>query len=388
MNIGSVRVEGLGAPIEAELHWSPRLRVARVDAPSVDLARIEGLLGSPWGLRGIGSLEAALDLTGEIATLGGHLRVTDGSASGIAPLNLDASFNLHSGQANAAFVLHSDELGGARLAAHGEVDSRGTLASALHTLTGTLAVSTERLPINRVCAALRCTGALGRFTAALHGATAAVRLDVSRTRTPAGEPDTSIRFGADAEDPLGRLASFGADSSIDVRPILATGKFPDDAPIAAQFALRSGVLSPSSRADSTWPISQERSECVGYARGTFAKPFIVIEAVGKGIHYVGLAARSPATFNLHWLATADVNGIASEVDVQSIEDHVLHGSLRIDAAPLDLMRPGAAWGADLNLEAQNFPLSFVPFFADHAARGAITGKVNIGAPPRLECRAI
>ena len=91
MDLGAVRVEGLGAPIEAELHWSPRSRVARVDAPSVDLARIEVLVGSPWGLRGTGSLEAAFDLTSELPTLGGRLRVTDGSARGIAPLDLDVS---------------------------------------------------------------------------------------------------------------------------------------------------------------------------------------------------------------------------------------------------------------------------------------------------------
>ena len=163
-----------------------------------------------------------------------------------------------------------------------------------------------------------------------------------------------------------------------MRPILATGKFPDDAPIAAQFAVERRSLAELPSGLDLAGLAGE-VEMHGYARGTLAKPFIVIEAVGKGIHYVGLAARSPATFDLHWLATADVNGIASELDVQSIEDHVLHGSLRIDAAPRDLLRPGAAWGADLNLETQNFPLSFVPFFADHAVRGAVSGKVGIAA---------
>ena len=142
-----------------------------------------------------------------------------------------------------------------------------------------------------MCAALRCSGALGGFTAALHGATAAVRLDVSRTRTRTGEPDTNIRFGADAEDSLGRLASFEGDSSIDVRPILATGKFPDDAPIAAQFAVERRSLAELPSGLDLADLAGE-VEMHGYARGTVAKPFIVIEAVGKGIHYVGLAARA------------------------------------------------------------------------------------------------
>jgi len=376
--IEGLRIEGFGQPIQASGRRSGDVLRARIQAPAVELTRVAALLGeSGPRLEGKGSLDLSVDIGRGRSQVDGHARLEQ-AVFGSSPkvdgtLDLGVDGKVTTGE----LTVRNAEIGGAKLAIKGELGGHSLDAKSALASTGELTLTTDRVSIERLCSIVTCPEQLRRAASSIH-LTAGARLDIARGGEGEGG-DTKVHAAFDVHDRNGRFVYFSADSRFDLRRTLATHKLPADAPVEAAFGIEQRSLEQFPPDLRPTPLLG-KLQVHGYAQGTLAKPFFVVEVAAEGLRYPGTRRTNVPPLDVQWVTTYDLEQAASDLDVRAGSEHVLRASLQANASLEKFLSSRGSrppWDAGFYADLHGFPLAIVPAVADNGMSGALSGRVSV-----------
>jgi hypothetical protein len=374
VDVARVRLEGVGQPVEAELHQVNRRTFARVVAPDIDFAAVSAFLWPNTGrLSGHGNIFAEID-SGPGGTTGTASAGVTGARwktlpEVVATLELVVDTARVEGRMRA-----SADLGQVDLAVRLDAGRPILGLSSLINATGNVILSTTGVPFDKLCATLQCSGEVARSLLAIRGGTARAQLEIARTPPSAGANDTKVAFSFEADDTNGQLAFLNASSECNLAHAVALRRLPADAPLQAHFGVAARPVEQLPPFLRPFPFSG-RLEAHGYAEGTIAKPFFVTDVRGSGLR---ASPTSPA-MELDWITTYDLEDAASDIELKMGERTVLRASFQAEIALEQLLgTPGLEpWSAGLFAEIDGLPLAALPGLVEHEALGSLFGSVSV-----------
>jgi phage baseplate assembly protein gpV len=379
VDVPQLEIQGLGKPIDADVHYAPGRLRARLTGPDVDLAPLSGILTSTSGrIAGRGAIDVDIDASLRATRATARLRLVNAKYASWPEVAVLLDLDVDGARAQGRLQLDNVDLGTAALDAELDAGRPITSWKSLENAQGNVIIDTDRVPIERICLVFHCPEVLAASTASVVG-TVGARLEVSRTAPPnrtKGE-DTKVTLEIAAHDTDGRLAYLSAGARLDLASALALKRVPVDAPIEARFGLEARSFDRLPPVLRPLPLSGLLS-MHGYAEGTITQPFLVVEVAGSDLKIQG-AARDTPPLELGWVTTYDLEDAASDIDVRMGAAHVVRATLQVNATvPQLLGAPGERpWSGGLYAEVDRLPLKLLPVLAEKEASGALSGGLSV-----------
>jgi hypothetical protein len=373
------QIQGLGQPIDAQIHYAPGRLRAQLAGPDVDLAPLSGILTSTSGrIAGRGAVDVDIDTSPRAPRATARLRLVNARYASWPEVAVVLDLDVDGARAHGRLQLDNPDLGAAALEAELDAGKPITGWKSLEDAKGNVIVNTDRVPIERICLVVRCPEMLAASTASVVGKVGA-RLEVSRTgpRDHAKGEDTKATLEVEAQDADGRLAYLSAKARLDLASAIALRRVPVDAPIDARFGVEARSFDRLPPVLQPLPLSGLLS-MHGYAEGTIAQPFLVVEVDGSDLKMRG-ATRDTPPLELGWVTTYDLEDAASDIDLRMGAAHVVRATLQVNATvPQLLGTPGEKpWSGGLYVEVDRFLLKLLPALAEKETSGALSGRLSV-----------
>ncbi len=418
-------IDGLGEPLRAEVTRRGSSITVKVDAPSLDLARVAAVAGRPDDVAG-GTLSLATDLRIDRNVLDGSVKakVAHASLKAVKEAGLDLDAEVHGREARiglsaalgtgGAVQIRSDRITAdgdpsqpsSWVRASGAVDLDGEIE--LATLRKAVPGMTERL--SELEGRVSMSGAVRRATAGgrpdvrmhvktrglvvagpVHEEAPIAGVDVTSVAPYRSEGlDVEVDAVVDAASDDAEIAVRALDTSSVIAALDAKAKVPLDRLLSQGASLRDElVATPVSarlvvpdRSLAKLPMVLGVTNVTGTvgldleASGTLREPHVALVARGRNVRSAALGAKAEADADVKLVydgKRADL-ALALASDGGSVRSTT---RVELDANALVDAKPGRAlaWRASSRLDLAKFPLDTIGVLANRRVRGRATGAV-------------